>query len=66
MFKDERTSDFPAICRAIGYQFRSKRLLIQALTRQSAIQEGVQVAWVDDNQSLEFIGDKVIGFAISN
>jgi hypothetical protein len=53
MFKDERTSDFPAICRAIGYQFRSK-------------QEGVQVAWVDDNQSLEFIGDKVIGFAISN
>lgn len=65
MFKDERTSDFPAICRALGYQFRSKRLLIQALTRQSAIQEGAQDAWVDDNQSLEFIGDKVIGFAIS-
>ena len=65
MFKDERTSHFPAICRALGYQFRSKRLLIRALTRQSAIQEGAQEAWVEDNQSLEFLGDKVIGFAIS-
>ncbi len=65
MFKDERTSDFPAICQALGYQFRSKLLLIRALTRQSAIQENVQEAWVGDNQTLEFLGDKVIGFALS-
>lgn len=66
MFKDQRTSDFPAICRALGYQFRNKRLLIQALTRQSAIQEGLQEAWVNDNQALELLGDKIIGLAISN
>ncbi len=65
MFKDGSTWHYVSLCQALGYQFKNKRLLIQALTRRSSIQEGIQDATVSDYQRLEFLGDKVIGLVLS-
>jgi ribonuclease-3 len=50
----------------LGYTFRNRELLIRALTHKSRIYEkntpGVTQA---DNEQLEFLGDSILGFVIS-
>lgn len=66
MFKDGNTWHYTTLCQLLGYQFKNKRLLIQALTRRSSIQEGVQDSTLKDFQRLEFLGDRVIDIVISD
>ena len=53
--------------KVIGYRFRNPELLERALTHSSHVHEtssadGVQMA---DNEQLEFLGDSILGFLIS-
>ena len=47
--------------RTLGYKFRDKALLRQALTHASARTETL----TEDNERLEFLGDRVLGLAIA-
>jgi ribonuclease-3 len=49
---------------AIGYRFRDPALLAQALTHRSRAQED-GAASVGDNESLEFLGDAILGFVVA-
>jgi dsRNA-specific ribonuclease len=49
----------------LGYVFKDKEILRQALTRESAIQEKVRNAAKKSFQGLEFVGDAAIKHAIS-
>lgn len=49
----------------LGYIFKNKELLKQALTRESAIQEKLPNAAKQSYQNLEFIGDAALKHAIS-
>ncbi len=60
-----RSEDYAELCEKLDYSFKSKQLLKQALTRTTAINEGLGRGAQDDNQRLEFVGDKVIGTVIS-
>ncbi|HWN85669.1 MAG TPA: ribonuclease III [Vicinamibacterales bacterium] len=48
----------------IGYRFRDRGLLEQALTHRSRAAEDVSGA--ADNESLEFLGDAVLGFVVAD
>lgn len=48
----------------IGYKFRDRGLLEHALTHSSHAQED-QSGGVVDNESLEFLGDAILGFVVS-
>ncbi len=58
-----RAEEYTELCRKLGYSFKSKQLLQQALTRKTAVIEFRHAK--SDYQRLEFLGDKVIGLAIS-
>ena len=49
----------------LGYKFKNSELLLRALTHRSFVneQEGEAIA---HNESLEFLGDSVLGFLISS
>jgi ribonuclease-3 len=48
----------------LGYQFSNKELLIRALTHRScAVERGVPEE--GDNEQLEFLGDSILGFVVS-
>lgn len=64
MFRKKQ--DHQQIERAIGYQFRDEKILLQALTRKSAINEGIQVHSIGHFQRLEFIGDRVLSMVVSD
>src|SRR5919202_4236408 len=50
----------------LGYQFRTRSLLLQALTHRSWSVEHRDVATGrSDNERLEFLGDSVLGFVVS-
>lgn len=49
----------------IGYRFRDRGLLEHALTHRSRVHEDAS-GGVFDNESLEFLGDSVLGFVISD
>jgi ribonuclease III len=49
----------------IGYSFRNKDLLLQALTHRSFVNEH-EADKLRHNESLEFLGDSVLGFLISS
>jgi ribonuclease-3 len=51
--------------RRIGYRFRDRGLLEQALTHRSHAQEDDTGA-VEDNESLEFLGDAILGFVVAD
>jgi ribonuclease-3 len=55
---------FGALEGRLGYRFRDKGLLEQALTHRSHAQEDDTGA-VDDNESLEFLGDAILGFVVA-
>lgn len=48
----------------IGYRFNNERLIRQALTRTSAINEGLQPRDIGDFQRLECLGDSILNTAI--
>jgi ribonuclease III len=47
----------------IGYQFRDKELLFEALTHSSYAREASDA--LRDNEQLEFLGDAILGFVVS-
>ena len=49
----------------IGYRFRDRGLLEHALTHRSRVHEDAS-GGVIDNESLEFLGDSVLGFVIAD
>jgi ribonuclease-3 len=48
---------------AIGYQFKDRRLLVEALTHSSYARESP--GRIRDNERLEFLGDAVLNLAVS-
>jgi ribonuclease III len=48
----------------LGYRFANKKLLERALTHSSRVAERSAGA-ADDNEQLEFLGDSVLGFVVS-
>ena len=57
--------DLQALERTLGYQFRDQGLLEHALTHRSRAHEDAS-GGVRDNESLEFLGDAVLGLVISD
>jgi ribonuclease-3 len=49
----------------LGYQFRNRELLVRALTHRSWVSERSPKLPQDDNEQLEFLGDSVLGFLVS-
>lgn len=66
MLRNHKTDNYTELCKKLGYSFENQELLLQALTRKTAIVEKVQKSKTGDSQRLEFLGDKVIGLAISS
>jgi ribonuclease-3 len=59
-------SDKRKIAKKLGYKFKDNKLLLQALTRKSALNEGLQKAHIGHFQRLEFLGDRVLNLVISD
>ena len=57
--------EFESLQRAIAYRFRDIGLLEHAMTHTSRANEDVS-GGVRDNESLEFLGDAVLGFVIAD
>jgi ribonuclease-3 len=58
-------SELEPLERRIGYRFRDRGLLEHALTHRSRVHEDAS-GGVFDNESMEFLGDSVLGFAIAD
>lgn len=61
---DGSTGETDALEMRLGYRFQSTQLLLQALTHSSFPRGGG--AGIDDNERLEFVGDRVLGLAIAH
>jgi ribonuclease-3 len=59
--------DLSSLETAIGYHFRNRELLERALTHSSHVHErpASNTAPMADNEQLEFLGDAILGFLIS-
>ncbi len=57
--------EFAALEERLGYRFRDVGLLEQALTHRSRAHED-RTGGVFDNESLEFLGDAVLGFVVAD
>jgi ribonuclease-3 len=57
--------EFEDLQAALGYRFRDRGLLEHALTHRSRANEDV-TGGVADNESLEFLGDAILGFVIAD
>jgi dsRNA-specific ribonuclease len=64
VYRNKKDKD--EIRQIIGYTFKDEHLLLQALTRRSALNEGLQKSSIGDFQRLEFIGDRVLDMVISD
>jgi dsRNA-specific ribonuclease len=64
MYRNKKDKD--EIRQIIEYTFKNEHLLLQALTRRSALNEGLQKSGIGDFQRLEFIGDRVLDMVISD
>src|SRR3989442_10716137 len=63
-----RPADLEALETAIGYRFRDREILQRALTHSSHVHERTfsdPDGGLRDNEQLEFLGDSVLGFIIS-
>ena len=56
--------DFGTFETKIGYVFKDKRLLAQAFTHRSYLNEN-RAAGLDHNERLEFLGDAVLELAVT-
>jgi len=57
--------EFDALERAAGYRFRDRGLIEHAMTHTSRANEDA-TGGVIDNESLEFLGDAVLGFVVAD
>jgi ribonuclease III len=57
--------EFETLQRAIAYRFRDRGLLEHAMTHTSRANEDVS-GGVADNESMEFLGDAVLGFIVAD
>jgi len=57
-------SELEPLERRIGYRFRDRGMLEHALTHRSRVHEDAS-GGVFDNESMEFLGDSVLGFVIA-
>ena len=57
--------EFEDLQRAIGYRFRDRGLIEHAMTHASRANEDIS-GGVKDNESMEFLGDAVLGFIIAD
>src|SRR3954469_4364868 len=57
--------EFETLQQAIGYRFRDRGLLEHALTHTSRANEDVS-GGVADNESMEFLGDALLGFIVAD
>jgi ribonuclease III len=57
-------ADLEALETGVGHQFRNRDLLVRALTHTSHAYEKSQES-LEDNEQLEFLGDAILGFLIS-
>jgi ribonuclease-3 len=57
--------EFDALQQAIGYRFRDRGLLEHAMTHTSRANEDVS-GGVADNESMEFLGDALLGFIVAD
>src|SRR5579862_647297 len=59
-------ADLAVLERALGHTFRSRELLERALTHKSRIYEQTAEGNANgDNEQLEFLGDAILGFVVS-
>jgi ribonuclease-3 len=58
-------AEFEPLERDIGYRFRDRGLLEHALTHRSRVHEDAS-GGVFDNESMEFLGDSILGFVIAD
>lgn len=58
-------AEFEPLEARIGYRFRDRGLLEHALTHRSRVHEDAS-GGVFDNESMEFLGDSVLGFVIAD
>jgi ribonuclease-3 len=58
-------SELEPLERRIGYRFKDRGLLEHALTHRSRVHEDAS-GGVFDNESMEFLGDSVLGFVIAD
>src|SRR5688572_11796830 len=58
-------SELQPLEQRIGYRFRDRGLLEHALTHRSRVHEDAS-GGVFDNESLEFLGDSVLGFVVAD
>jgi ribonuclease-3 len=63
MNSPEESGDLSRLEKEIGYKFKNRKLLIEALTHPSYRYESKSID--NDNQRLEFLGDAVISMAVS-
>jgi ribonuclease III len=61
----EDTRDLSALEQRIGYSFREPAILDRALTHRSRANEDATGSTID-NESLEFLGDAVLGFVMAD
>lgn len=59
---DSEAQDSDELCRRLGYSFSDPQLLRHALTHSSFAAE---TEGADDNERLEFLGDAVLGLAVT-
>jgi ribonuclease-3 len=52
--------------RILGHQFANRELLSRALTHKSRVRESAADAGENDNEQLEFLGDSILGFFITD
>ncbi len=58
-----QNNDYTALEQSLGYSFRDRQLLLEALTHRSFYHEHPDQAYAY-NERLEFLGDSVLGFVI--
>ncbi len=59
-------ADLAVLEQALGHTFRDRELLARALTHKSRIYEkSADGSAEDDNEQLEFLGDAILGFVVS-
>jgi len=59
------TGDLSVLERELGHVFRDRELLERALTHKSRVHEVPGNGALTDNEQLEFLGDAILGFVVS-
>lgn len=58
-------ADLETLEGALGHSFKDRKLLERALTHKSRVYEKNLQNVLDDNEQLEFLGDSILGFIVS-